>query len=234
MKASHKERFVKFQSGKGCQSVKVIPGQFVFGRNKAAEVFGWSPSTTWNRLQRLAEINCISVASNNQYSIVTICNWSIYQSDEDKTVTTNGQAIDNQLTTNGQAIDTNKNVKNEENVKEKDIVEQPPRQRNGIPFNEIISYLNEKVGSQFRPTTDATKNHIRARWAENFNLDDFKTVIDFKTDEWKTDAKMLQYLRPATLFGTKFESYLQAARSKPGLEDSNLYGRFGKWKESVQ
>jgi len=166
--------------------------------------------------------------SNGNGTYISICNWCKYQSEENTKVTEGiPQGIPHSIHT--------KEVKEvKEAVKGKDIVEQPPRQRNGIPFNEIISYLNEKVGSQFRSTTDATKNHIRARWAENFNLDDFKTVIDHKTDEWKTDAKMLQYLRPATLFGTKFESYLQAARSKPSIEDSNLYGRFGKWKESVQ
>jgi hypothetical protein len=121
MKASHKDRFIKFHSGKGDQQVHVTAGQFVFGRNKAAEVFGWSPSTVWNRLQRLADIICILIQSNNQYSIVTICNWRNYQSEEEQKVTTNGQPIDNQLTTNGQPIDTNKNVKNVENVKKKDI-----------------------------------------------------------------------------------------------------------------
>lgn len=116
MKASHKKRFVKFISGKGGLSIGVLPGQFVFGRNKAAEVFGWSPSTTWNRMQRLSEIGCITIESNKQYSVVSICNWATYQPDDDKKVTSNGQAIDKQLTGNGQAIDTNKNVKNVKKV----------------------------------------------------------------------------------------------------------------------
>ena len=49
---------------------------------------------------------------------------------------------------------------------------------------------------------------INARLKEGFNYDDFKKVINNKTCEWKDNAKMSRYLRPETLFGTKFESYL--------------------------
>jgi hypothetical protein len=55
--------------------------------------------------------------------------------------------------------------------------------------------------------------------AEGFTIDDFKTVIDKKCAEWLGDSKMEPYLRPETLFGTKFESYLNAKvtskKSKP-------------------
>lgn len=75
-------------------------------------------------------------------------------------------------------------------------------------IKEIISYLNEKTGSKYRLNTDATKKHINARLDEGFTVDDFKTVIDIKTDEWLGDKDMQKFLRPQTLFGTKFESYL--------------------------
>lgn len=75
-------------------------------------------------------------------------------------------------------------------------------------INKIVSYLNEKTGSKYRPNTDATKKHINARLDEGFTVDDFKTVIDIKTDEWLGDKDMQKFLRPQTLFGTKFESYL--------------------------
>lgn len=52
-----------------------------------------------------------------------------------------------------------------------------------------------------------------ARKNEGFTLDDFKTVIAKKAAEWgkepeKGQKDMRPYLRPETLFGTKFESYL--------------------------
>lgn len=76
-----------------------------------------------------------------------------------------------------------------------------------IPYVEIVNYLNDMANTKYKPTTRKTKDLIKARCNEGFNLDDFKTVIKNKTDEWqKTD--MQKYLRPETLFGTKFESYL--------------------------
>jgi uncharacterized phage protein (TIGR02220 family) len=78
-----------------------------------------------------------------------------------------------------------------------------------MPYKKIIDYLNSKAGTNYRPSTKATQRFIRARFNEGFTLDDFYTVISHKCREWKTDSKMVQYLRPETLFGTKFESYLQ-------------------------
>lgn len=77
-----------------------------------------------------------------------------------------------------------------------------------IPFSEIVSYLNEKAKTQYKHTSKKTKDLIKARCNEGFTLEDFKTVIDKKSNEWLNDSKMNQYLRPETLFGTKFESYL--------------------------
>ena len=77
-----------------------------------------------------------------------------------------------------------------------------------IPYREIVEYLNEKTNSQYRPTAKKTQALIKARYNEGFNIDDFKIVIDVKTTEWYNNAKMSKFLRPETLFGTKFESYL--------------------------
>ena len=81
----------------------------------------------------------------------------------------------------------------------------------------IISYLNQRVGANYRASTKKTKSMIRARLEEGFTLEDFKTVIDKKANEW-LGTEYEQYLRPETLFGTKFESYLNAniVKPKPG------------------
>lgn len=88
------------------------------------------------------------------------------------------------------------------------------------PYSEIIGFLNEQSEKDFKTTSKVSKQHIHARWKEGFTLEDFKAVISFKTDEWKTDPEMAQYLRPQTLFGTKFESYLQAAQEQPQAKKS--------------
>lgn len=75
------------------------------------------------------------------------------------------------------------------------------------PYGEIIEYLNHRAGTRFRPSSAATQRLIRARWREGFTLGDFKRVIDNKVAAWK-GTEMEQYLRPQTLFGSKFEAYL--------------------------
>ena len=89
--------------------------------------------------------------------------------------------------------------------KNKYIVEQSPTE---YPFKEIIDYLNEKTGKAYKYSTETTQRHIRARIKEGFTLEDFKNVIDWKVSQWGSEEKMERYLRPQTLFGTKFESYL--------------------------
>lgn len=77
-----------------------------------------------------------------------------------------------------------------------------------IPYQEIMSYFNQQAGTSYRASSKATQRLISARTNEGFTVDDFKKVIDIKVANWKDDPKMSKYLRPATLFGTKFESYL--------------------------
>jgi len=72
----------------------------------------------------------------------------------------------------------------------------------------IVDYLNQKANTAYKSTTKKTRDLIKARYEEKFTLDDFKKVIDNKTAEWLNDPNMSKYLRPETLFGTKFESYL--------------------------
>lgn len=72
---------------------------------------------------------------------------------------------------------------------------------------DIVTFLNSVTGSNYRSTTDKTRKLIAARLAEGFTLEDFKTVISKKAKEWQ-GTDMAQYLRPETLFGTKFEGYL--------------------------
>ncbi|MBY4798326.1 conserved phage C-terminal domain-containing protein, partial [Collinsella sp. AGMB00827] len=91
-----------------------------------------------------------------------------------------------------------------------------------IPYAEIISALNARTGSAYRASTEATRRRIRARWAEGFRLEDFLQVIDKKAADWGHDPKMARYLRPETLFGTKFEGYLQE-RQALGGEDYAIY-----------
>lgn len=78
---------------------------------------------------------------------------------------------------------------------------------------DIVTFLNSTVGSNYKSTTGKTRKLIAARIAEGFTVDDFKTVISKKAKEWQ-GTDMAQYLRPETLFGTKFEGYLNQPEAR--------------------
>ncbi len=80
-------------------------------------------------------------------------------------------------------------------------------------YKEIIDFLNEKINARYKYSSKATQEKIKARLNEGFTVEDFKTVISKKVDDWFYDEKMCRYLRPETLFGTKFESYLNEKKA---------------------
>ena len=77
-----------------------------------------------------------------------------------------------------------------------------------VPYKEIIDYLNEKTGRNYKHKAKVNQRVIKARMNEGYTLEDFKTVIDKKFDKWNNDVKMKEFLRPETLFSTKFDRYL--------------------------
>ena len=81
-------------------------------------------------------------------------------------------------------------------------------------ISHIVDHLNEKAGTNFRDQSKSTRQHIHARLDEGFTEADFYTVIDKKVEEWK-GTDMAKYLRPETLFGSKFEGYLNQTRAAP-------------------
>lgn len=79
----------------------------------------------------------------------------------------------------------------------------------------IIDYLNSKAGVHYKHNANATKRVIDARLKEGYTLADFIAVIDKKVAEWINNPEMSKYLRPTTLFGPKFESYLNQKAVNP-------------------
>lgn len=75
-------------------------------------------------------------------------------------------------------------------------------------IKDIIEILNKTTGKNYKHNNEKTKKLITARLNDWFNIDDFKKVIDIKSNQWLKDDKMKIYLRPETLFWTKFEWYL--------------------------
>lgn len=100
----------------------------------------------------------------------------------------------------------------------------PVNEKEKIPYKEIIDYLNEKTGSRYKNVAGNQKM-IRARWNEGYRIDDFKKVIDNKSEDWlgtiaKDGREMDQFLRPSTLFGSKFDQYLNEKHERVEPENS--------------
>lgn len=151
-------------------------------------------------------------------------------------VETKPEPSDNQTETkeepNRNQTEPSRNLKDKgERIKDKYIDISPDGDMSGkpapeYPYKEVIDYLNQKAGTAFKDQSKDTRRHIKARIDEGFTLDDFKRVIDGRVAEWKADPRMCQYIRPQTLFGTKFESYLNAKQTKPKRANGvNFTGR---------
>ncbi|MHB8568998.1 MAG: phage replisome organizer N-terminal domain-containing protein [Metallibacterium sp.] len=151
-----------------------------------------------------------------------------YDDDNDEFKTSNKtplrQSLDNDKT--GQIrIEKEKRIEKEEEKKEikentKDNTKDNTNILSGKPdeVSEIINYLNQVLKTKYRNIKQTTIL-IKARLKEGFTVDDFKTVIDKKNNEWGLNDKMAQYLRPETLFSNKFESYLNQKIISAGVNN---------------
>lgn len=101
-------------------------------------------------------------------------------------------------------------------------------EKNTDAIRRIVECLNHVAGTNYKPTAVTTKKHINARLNEGFTLDDFKIVIANRVRVWSNDDKMKQFIRPETLFGTKFESYLNNARIDTRVKKASSPVNFGE------
>ena len=114
---------------------------------------------------------------------------------------------------NGYQRETQDRIELGKNSIEDNISSEKSKEKNSEYVKAVIDYLNKKANKNYRASTESTARHIRARLKEGFTLDDFFAVIDKKCAEW-IGTEWEKYLRPETLFGTKFESYLNATVTK--------------------
>ena len=85
----------------------------------------------------------------------------------------------------------------------------------------IIQYLNERTSKNYTTKNKATIKDIQARIKEAYVFEDFKYVIDIKAKQWM-NTEMEQYLRPQTLFGNKFNSYINERPITNGKQISKI------------
>lgn len=92
----------------------------------------------------------------------------------------------------------------------------------------VISHLNEAAGTNYRTDDADSVRLISELAAKGYTAEQMKTVIDKKVSSWLGDPKVEQYLRPRTLFGPKFETYLNepdSARRQRQAEETKRKDR---------
>ena len=186
---------------------KISPGQFVTSLESLAEKSGVSIQNIRTALLKFSKYDFLTNESTKTGRIITITNWGVYQDAKQKPNKPPNKDLTKTQQRPNKDLTTNNNDNNDNNeIKKEDIV----------PYKEIVFHLNQVCNKNYKHTTETTKKHIHARWVEGHRLEQFKTVIDNKATSW-LGTDMEKFLRPETLFGTKFEGYLNEKPKPPPI-----------------
>ena len=158
VKANYKKGFIPLKVSRGYTTIEVNRGQLLFGRFRAEEELGIDGSLIYRTLVKFEELGQITIQSNNQYSIITICKYDTYQyydKDDEQPMnnqrTTDEQPTNNQRTTDEQPMNTYK-----------EELEEIEEIRINIEFDVFWDLYDKKVGK---------KDKIQKKWEKLKDLD---------------------------------------------------------------
>lgn len=195
--------------------VLLMNNRIAYTDEMLAAIFRRDVNTVRMAMQVFEKYGMIEVINN----VITIPNWNKHQTldayekkkERDRIYQQARRQKQRQLVE--KSSDTSSDISSDSKTIESSYVafseEDKERDKDKKTYITVVSYLNEKAGTKYMPTSKKTQTCIHARLAEGYSVDDFKTVIEKKCNDW-IGTEYEQYLRPETLFGTKFESYLNA------------------------
>lgn len=192
LKASHKE----YEFFHGRQKISLRPGQFITGRKKAGEELDMPSSTAWFYLNLLKADSTIDIKSNNKYSLITLINWGLYQSDGDNFNSNLDSNLDNKRTTNGQQTDTYKNNKNDK----KDLIYVLTADEN--------RFLNTLATIENYPLDRKRDLKLYQTLAERYPQLDLIAAIE-QWAAYKLDKPLNGKSNPRSQINTAFKKYLE-------------------------
>jgi uncharacterized phage protein (TIGR02220 family) len=211
--------------------------------------------------EALSRDSAITTRKSTRGMVITICNYDLYQNHENyeapnkqhtgNTTTNTATAHDTEeweeLNSLSSGLEAQRRKDREGCLIHPDAGIQTPSldkwgtaedlelrsQKEPAPIHDVIDLLNRSAGKKFSSNTKESRAHIQARWREGYSLDDFKAVIINQVAEWGPNPKMNRFLRPQTLFGPKFESYLNASSGPSQRQDRRAYDPETTWIDEV-
>lgn len=194
--------------------VLILDKDIPYTEEMLASVFRMPVNTVRLAISTFEKLKMIELVNNT----ITIPNWSKHQSLEQikerkeymRKYMQDYRKQQKELASKKEDVNKNvyKNVYSKANVNLLEGEGELEEELDKDIYKEVVSYLNKKAKKSYSFSSKSTVNLIKARISEGYNLDDFKKVIDIKVKAWLAHEKMNNYLRPETLFGPKFEGYL--------------------------
>lgn len=183
--------------------------------NYFAKLYKVSPQAISKWIKALEKYNYITITYEKEGKMIVKRAIEMVSTDIDRVSTTVERGINYSLEGYQQEIKENNTSINNTSINNKEIYKESWECNEYVKklTKALIEYLNEKVNRAFKTNNPKTESLIRARLRDGFKETDFLNVIDTKSEEW-LDTDMEKYLRPDTLFGTKFENYVNQRRKK--------------------
>lgn len=212
LKASHAD----YKQIVGLQVVELKPGQFIFGRKKAADELKMKESTIWKYMKLLEKVTTISLKSNNKFTVVTVEKWEDYQSLDDE----KEQQSNSKRTSKEQQSNTNKNLKN---LEEEEEEERPINQNQISPYEQIVNKFIQRRNSGLTISTD-DEMAIERILKDQIPLDKVLVWIDEIYDQYQPKhrldtIKKFTYLEHGILDRWAQENKPKANEKKPKKEE---------------
>lgn len=185
---------------------------------KELPMFFEKADTVYRNLKVLAEKGIIEYIKHKGMDLIRLTekgkSWNFIESSSEKSPNFNNNSEKNpsefgkKPENNSEKNPTYKDTNIQKDINNKNI------------YSEAVEYLNEKAGTKYKSSSKNTTKHIKARINDGYTLEDFKTVIDKKCSEW-LNTDMEKYLCPDTLFGSKFEKYLNQKINATKINNKN-------------
>lgn len=153
------------------EGVEIKRGQFVTGRKALSEELNLSEQQIRTCLDKLSKTGYITIKSTNRYSIVTICNYEVWQDDtETSNQQANQQLTNNQPTTNQQLTTIEERKEIEELKKENERLKE-----------ELANASLKKSKSFVPPTVEEVSEFVRE---QGFHFDAIAFVNFYESKGW--------------------------------------------------